>query len=307
MKKLWKQVWPWLVGTAIVVVLAIRVPFAAFGEAVHQGGHLQLAAIDMLVLLVILATDTFATWVSLIAVRLRWPMRDVLAVRGATYVLALLNYVIGQGGVAYYLRKAGLSTLRATGVTLFMMGTTFVGLLLTTTATWMCNPLANSAMWWTLVISCAAFALYLVVIAIAPDFLARRELFAPLFAAGLRGHATTIVFRLPHVAIIVLGHWLAMIAWGITVPFWFAATTLPVVALVTVLPISPAGLGTTQAALVYFFSDYAAGATDEARAGSVLAFAIVHFVYATLAQLVVGLACVPFARHVQPTRPSAEG
>jgi len=229
-------------------------------------------------------------------------MRDVLAVRGATYVLSLLNYVVGQGGIAYYLHKAGVPTLRATGITLFIMGTTFVGLLGLTTATWMLGSIDNAAMWWTLVSSCAALVVYLVVIAIAPAFLARRELFAPLFEAGLRGHASTIIARLPHVVLIVIGHWLAMIVWGIPVPFLFAMATLPAVALVTVLPISPAGLGTTQAALIYFFADFAAGSTDDARTGAVLAFAIVHFVYATLAQLVVGLAFVPAARRVQPAR-----
>jgi uncharacterized membrane protein YbhN (UPF0104 family) len=69
-----------------------------------------------------------------------------------------------------------------------------------------------------------------------------------------------------------------------------------------VLPISPGGLGTTQAALIYFFSDYAAGATDDARGANILAFAIVHFVYAVVAQLVLGLACVPAARRIQPAR-----
>jgi hypothetical protein len=302
LKKLWKQLWPWLVGVAVVVVLALRVPFDAFGRAVHEGPHLVLAALDTFLLVVVLATDTLATWVSLITVRLRWPMRDVLAVRGATYVLSLLNYVVGQGGLGYYLHKGGVSTLRATGVTLFIMGTTFVGLLGITTATWLAGSIDNPGIWWTLVGSCIAFAVYLAIIAIAPRFIARREVFAPLFEAGLRGHATTIVARLPHVAMIVIGHWFAMIAWGIPVPFLYAAATLPVVALVTVLPISPAGLGTTQAALIYFFSDYAAGATADAREANILAFAIVHFVYATLAQLVVGLAFVPAARRIQPAR-----
>ena len=117
-------------------MLALRIPFDSFSKAIHEGPHLMLAATDTLVLLGLLATDTLATWVSLLAVRLRWPMREVLAVRGATYVLSLLNYVVGQGGIGYYLHKGGVSTLRATGVTLFIMGTTFVALLALTTATW---------------------------------------------------------------------------------------------------------------------------------------------------------------------------
>jgi uncharacterized membrane protein YbhN (UPF0104 family) len=302
LRRFWKRAWPWVVGIAIIAVIAVRMPFETFRVAIQEGPHVSLAAINVLVIAVVLATDTFATWTTLIAVRIRWSMRDVLAVRGATYVLALVNYVVGQGGIAYYLHKAGVSTLRATGVTLFMMGTTFVGLLVTTAALWIPGSPEHDALWWTLVISCAALAIYLVIIQIAPDFVARHELFAPLFEARLRGHAFTIVARLPHVAAIVLGHWLAMEAWGFEVPFLYAVTRLPIVALVTVLPISPGGLGTTQAALIYFFAPFAAGATDDAREAAVLAFAIVHFVYGTLAQLLVGLACVPLARKVQPAR-----
>ena len=102
------------------------------------------------------------------------------------------------------------------------------------------------------------------------------------------------------VIIIVFGHWLAMLAWGIPVPFGVAATVMPAVVIAGVLPISPAGLGTIQAALVYFFSDYAAGATADDRAALVLAFSIVHFVYAMLGQLAVGLVCLPLARRGDP-------
>jgi hypothetical protein len=75
-----------------------------------------------------------------------------------------------------------------------------------------------------------------------------------------------------------------------------------------VLPISPAGLGTTQAALVYFFSDYAAGATATERSAHVLAFAVVYFVYGIASSLIVGLACTPLARRlgVMPGATTAE-
>ena len=145
-------------------------------------------------------------------------------------------------------------------------------------------------------IGCAALAVYLVVIAIAPAFLADRAMLAPLFAAGLRGHAAAIAGRLPHVVVIVLGYWIAMRVWGIDVPFAVGVTLMPAVVIAAALPIAPGGLGTTQAAAVYFFSAYAAGTTADDRGASMLAFAIVHFVYGVLAAMAIGLICAPLAR-----------
>jgi hypothetical protein len=302
MKTLLKRALPWLVGFAIVIVIIARVPFDAFRTHIHDGNHIALAAIDLLVVLVVLATDTFATWIALIAVRLRWSVRDVFVVRGATYMLALVNYAVGQGGMAYYFHKSGVAGWRATGVALFMMGTTFAALIGITTVTWMIDAPMEGTMWWTLVAGCIGFAIYLAIIAMAPGALVRRELLAPLFEARVRGNIGALVARLPHVTIIVLGHWLAMVAWGIDVPLSVAAVTMPAVVIAAVLPISPAGLGTTQAALVYFFSAYATGPTEDARNASILAFSIVHFVYGVLATVVVGGACLPFARKAQPMR-----
>jgi uncharacterized membrane protein YbhN (UPF0104 family) len=119
---------------------------------------------------------------------------------------------------------------------------------------------------------------------------------APLFDAGLGGHALAMVGRIPHVAVLVLGHWVALRAWGIAVPFTSALTIMPAVVIASVLPISPAGLGTTQAAFVYFFGSYAAGATPAAQNAHVLAFAIVYFVYGIVSLLVLGLASTPLAK-----------
>jgi len=137
---------------------------------------------------------------------------------------------------------------------------------------------------------------YLAIIAIRPAALMRRAVLAPLFEAGLAGHALAIAARLPHVMLVVLGYWFAFLAWGIHVPFGVAMTVMPAVVIAAAIPIAPGGLGATQGALVVLFGDYAVGATSDARAANVLAFAIVHYVYGTLAQLVVGLVCAPLSR-----------
>lgn len=306
-----RRVGPWVVGAAILAAIALRFPLSAFREAISHGSHLRLAVANVVITALVLANDSLATWIALLAVRIRRPFAKVLAARGATYLLLLINYAVGQGGFGYYLYRSGAAPLRATGATLFVIGTNLATLLVVTTVAWAVRGIdaTSATLWWTLVAGCAAFGGYLVVIASAPAFLARREIFAPLFAAGLRGHALAIVGRLPHVAVIVLGYWGAMRVWGIDVPFAVGVTIMPAVVIASALPISPGGLGTTQAAVVYFFSDYASGATADERGATVLTFAIVHFVYGVLAAMAAGLICAPFARRDargEPPAPDAD-
>jgi hypothetical protein len=299
-----RRLWPWLVGTAILAVVATRIPLAGFRAALGRGPHLLLASVDLAVVAMVLASDSVSTWVGLHALGMRRPLREVIAVRGATYLLFLLNYALGQGGFGYYLHRSGTTPLRAVGATLFLIGTNLATLLVITALAWRAYGGGDPGLRWTLVGGCAALVVYLAVIAVCPGPLARRQLLAPLFEAGLRGHALAMVGRLPHVAVMVIGLWLAMRTWGFAVPFGEGIAILPLVVIVSALPISPAGLGTTQAALVYFFQGYAAGATAADRGAEVLAFAVVHFVYGILASLAVGLACTPLARRVDAALPA---
>ncbi|MFN0249231.1 MAG: hypothetical protein ACKV2T_20270 [Kofleriaceae bacterium] len=293
----WRRVLPWLVGIAIVVVLALRVPAAAFQRALAEGPHVELALVDLGVTIAMLLTDTLATWAALSVVGVRWDIAKVFAVRGATYVLSLINYAVGQGGIGYYLHRSGVPGKRAIGVTLFMIGTTFATLLLLNAVTWLVDHEGiDPRALWTVYGLTGAFVVYLVVILARPTALANNQVLAPLFDARLPGYALAILARLPHVIVIVFGHWIAMRAWGIPAPLALAASVLPGLAFAAALPISPAGLGTTQAGLVLFFSAFAAGATQEAREANLLAFSIVHFVYGMIGQLAVGILCVPLAR-----------
>jgi hypothetical protein len=299
-RRIARVLWPWLVGGAIVIVIALRVPLDAFRDAVDKGPHLKLLVVDVALTLVMLVADSLATWIGLGLVEIPMRFGKVFAIRGATYLLSLLNYVVGQGGLAYYLHRIGIPTARAISAALFLTGTTLATLLVLTTATWIFqdHAAASPTMWWTLIGGCVAFAGYLVVIALAPAFLTRRESLASLFVAKLYGHAIAIATRVPHVLALVLSHWFAMRAWGIEVPFGLGVMTLPAVVIAAALPISPAGFGTTQAAMVYLYADYAAGATASGREAAMLAFSIVHFAYFLVAQAMVGLACIPMTRRL---------
>jgi hypothetical protein len=297
-KGLVRRALPWAIGLAILAVIATRVPVAAFRAAIGRGPHVQLGLFTLATMVAILCTDSLSTWIGLVALRMRRPLSHVVMVRGATYVLFLINYALGQGAFGYYLNRTGVTGLRAVGATLFLLGTNLATLLVVTMATWLfagSDP-RHAALWWTLVALCLAFLVYLFVIVVSPRMLANVQILAPLFDSGLRGHALAIVGRLPHIAVLVLSYWVALRVWGIPVPLVAGLTLMPAVIIATALPISPGGLGTTQAALVYFFSDYAAGATGDDRQAAVLAFAVVYFVYSVVAALVVGLACTPFAK-----------
>jgi hypothetical protein len=285
--------WPWLVGAAIFAVIATRIPVDAFRDAIGHGPHLRLGLVTFALTVTILCSDSLTVWIGLVALRMRRPLGQVFAIRGATYLFVIVNYALGQGAFGVYLSRTGIKGVRAAGATLFLVGTNFAALMLVTLAVWVIgggDP-AYRALWWTLVAGCSAFGVYLIVIAIAPRVLAQRPLLAPFFEAGLRGHLIAVVGRFPYTAVIVLAPWIAIRTWGIPVPLTAAVMLMPVVAVATALPISPAGLGTTQAALVYFFSVYATSA-------QVLAFSVVYFVYGVASSAVVGIIATASARRL---------
>ncbi len=289
---------PWVIGIAILVVIAMKIPLAAFRQAIAHGPFVLLAVVDLALAIAVLFTDALATWLGLIAVTMKRRFSHVLTVRGATFLLFLVNYALWQGGFGYYLHRTGAAPLRAVGATLFLIGTNFAMLLVASTIAWVLysDETGNDAMLWTLVIGCIAFVAYLVVIVLRPRFVARREVLAPLFDAGLRGHGLALLGRMPHYLVMVVGLWIALRAWGIAVPFGLGLAIIPMVVIASVIPISPAGLGTTQAAMVYFFSPFATGATADERAATVLAFSIVQFVFAVLGSIAIGLVCAAVAR-----------
>lgn len=253
------KLWPWLVALAILAFLLTRIPRGALFSALEAGPWLSLGAYTFLQVLIILMADAYATSVSLAITGFRQRFYLIFLARGATYILGILNYALGQGAFGLYLQRSGVKTIRAAGIMLFLMIINLGVLLCVASFGIMAGGYSGSS---HLDLSLIGYgllvgvALYLATIWLRPRFLRSYQLLAPLLEAGLRGHLWAALGRLPHLLVLVLTYWGALRLWGIPVPLAQGVAMVPLVLAIGALPITPAGLGTTQAALVLLFSPY---------------------------------------------------
>ena len=101
-----------------------------------------------------------------------------------------------------------------------------------------------------------------------------------------------MLLRGAYFSIFVGFFWLGSHAFGIALPFGIAMASMPVILLAAGLPITPAGLGTQQAAFLYFYAPYG----DPA---AILAFGLAYPVVVTLARCLLGL---PYLRSLPQLR-----
>lgn len=305
-----RAVLPWLVAAAIFAWLFRSVPFGSLRAALAT---VSVPAFVTLIALYVggsLVADSFATWVlyrrALPGVPLG--LGETLRLRGVTYLLSAVHYGAGQGGMAYFLnRRYQVPLGRAAGAVILTMGTNA----LTTAACALAGLVAGgapaSAPLRTLVLLVAAgIPVYLAIVAVRPGFLLRFGLTRPLFDAGVRGHLVICAARLPHLTILVVGHFITLRLFHVDVPVAQALVLLPLVFMVAVLPISPSGLGTAQATAVALLAPFALTSADSAEAAkaSVLAYSLALQFGALIAQALVGLAFLRSARLAE--RPTDE-
>lgn len=292
MRKKLGPVVAWAVAAAILVYLFRGIHLGQIADAVRRAAWWAIPANAIIVVAVYLA-DSFA-----IKKTFGWfvaPLTyvEVLVVRGATYLLALVNYSVGQGAIVYFVnRSRGVPVLRGTAAVLLVMGINILVLLVLASVGLVVAPDVPGGLKLIVAVAYAGLAVYVAVVSIKPRWLAKRPLFDVLLSAGVGGHLRALLVRLPHIATLLLLSWFSMAAFGVVIPVGKAILCLPIVYFVTVLPISPQGLGTSEFMLIYFFAAYAPGATDESHKAAILAANFVCRVVANVIQALIGLVCM---------------
>jgi len=281
----------WAVTGGALSYLFWRVPIREMAKAASNAAGWTFPVLAALVMAVYLA-DCLAIWKTFGWFVAPLGFREVLTVRGATYLLALVNYALGQAAIVYFVKRSrGVPLVRGSAAVLLIMGTNLLLLLFMTTAGMVLGAETIAGLRRLMLVGYAGLALYLVLLVWKPRFLTKRPLFDVLLTAGVWGYLKAMAVRLPHVLTLVCFSYATLHALGVKVPVLQAVLCTPVVLLVAVLPISVQGLGPTQGAMVFFFARYAPGDSAH-REAAVLAASMLAWAIALAVQILVSLVCL---------------
>jgi hypothetical protein len=290
----WARGVPVVLTVAIFLIIFWRIPFGAFWQALSRAQLLPFLALMGSFSLCFFLLDTFV-----LSKLIRWfhgplPYRDLLPVRAVTYLVSIINTQLAQGALALYIHRrfrTPLAQITSTVVLMILLETT--NLISFATVGFMAFPGGAP-------LSLLALPLALVVVWLLLTSLARGKL--SILGQRLSGSEFLSTFRrvrLRHCAVVLglkgavfflalLVHSQALAFFGIHIPLVRLVAFLPVVFLMGALPITVAHLGTSQAAWLFFFSDYA-------PAADLLAYSLVSHLTFMLANGTFGVLFLPKA------------
>ena len=284
---------------AIFFLIARRVPVDRFVSALRDADYATFLA------LMVPNTIFYFCWDTLVLkTAIRWfhadvPYRELLPARAASYVMGFFNTNAGRGTLAAYLwRRLNVPFLELGGTVIFLVLTEYTQLVLwamlgifgfrSDITTSLLPVAAGVAGFWILFF--AYTRLHITPARALRWLFAPREwqLFRTFRRATAARYAQIVVLRAPMFVVALLAHYYGAHAFGIRIPFGQLLTFLPVIFMVAALPITVAHLGTTQAAWIFFFGEYAA-------APRLLAFSLVAHLTFSLTRALLGLIWLPVA------------
>jgi hypothetical protein len=274
-----------LLTAAIFALILRRVPFSALGAALRDADYRLFLALMIPNALFYFAWDTLV-----LSVVIRWfhggvPYARLLPVRAASYVVGFFNTNLGRGAMAAYLsRQLHAPFLELGSTVLFLVLTEYTQLVL-----WaMLGLLGLRAE--------VSRSLLVVAAAVAVFWLVVRWLLAPRAWSIARTfrlatparYAQIVLLRAPLFFVSLCLHYYAAHAFAIHIPFPQMLTFLPVIFMLAALPVTVAHLGTTQAAWIFFFSQFA-------PVPRLLAFSLAAHLVFSSTRAMLGVAWLPAA------------
>ena len=271
---LWRRALPFVLAVALLAFVIGRLDLKSFAAALETTNYVGFFAFTLAFSVALLSADSLAT--AHVYRRTVCPVRirEIFLIRGASYLPSMLNHHVGQGWLTYYIAKRyGAPLWRVAGATLLVYATTFGCVFLLGAAALPFNH--GRIVWLAPTIAGIAIAgfFYMVVVHIGPEVLRKRQATAPLVEVGVRGHLLALAWRIPHVLVLFVGTWVPFLFFHVNVPLSDALAFIPVVMLVTALPITPQGVGTRDVIAVELLARYAPGGSEEFVAAATVSWA----------------------------------
>lgn len=290
-----RRLTPWVIGLAILGWMIHLIPRAELARAIEGVSVGRVIAAIVVGNSVGLLLDAYSIGAVLRPAlpTVKIPFWDVVRIRGTTYLLGIVNYGAGQGGIAYYLvRRYGVPTAEAVGAVMLVAGVSLAVVALAAAAgVGLGGTPAHPALRLCVLGMASIFPAYLAVLALRPTAARKLAILRPVIDVGLRGNLLGVLARVPQLLLMLAMHALVMREFGVEPTVTAVLTLLPLVFFVGVVPVSPFGLGTAQATAVVLFAPFGTAATDDARQAAVLAYSLTTQMVALVVQALLGLGC----------------
>jgi uncharacterized membrane protein YbhN (UPF0104 family) len=286
-----RRVFPWVVAAAILAYLFRQVPAREAWLALQQArlGVFVPTVIVAVTLWFLLESRAFAYLFSRFNAPVGWG--EARSLRALTYIVTPINWNLGTAAIILHLRRSkGIDGIESTSSMLFYMTidvlvfATLAGLgIFVLPSSPVVAQIARVA---AVVVGVQLFFLT-AIMARRPGWGWLQSLRSPRLLrtyrlATWRDVAVLAVLRTFYFCGFILFFWIGTSAFNVSVPLGFAMASTPLILMVASLPITPGGLGTQQAAMLYFFSPYGSEA-------AILAFALAFPVAVMLGRMPIGL------------------
>jgi len=288
------------VGTVLILFyVALTTDFEdAFDALVNTDQFLFAATLVSSVLLAWLG-DSFTLRLTLRQSGFSPSFFEVLIIKGASYLVNVINYNLALAMMATLMSrqsKRGLAQSSSPFIFVNFLDLFALGLLV----------LLGILQGFHGGIALLPFAIGAVLIGPTVAYLAQQN-FMPMFLNRVREHPVLLSFRqcpptrfiglglarLCFLCVYVFMTYFFLLSFHFDVPLSAVFVYQPILAFIVFIPISVAGLGSTQVAMRYFYKDFAPKGINPV--GAVDAYSTSTIVCVNLLRIVIGLICMPFA------------
>jgi uncharacterized membrane protein YbhN (UPF0104 family) len=304
---------PWAVTAGVFVLLFRRIPIEKVIEATVR--------VDLLIYLPFMTFNILFNffWETLVLVMLfRWfgtdvSYRGMLPIKGASFLITLLNYIAGQGGMALLMsRWRKIAIARATSIMLLSLFTDYYMLLAFCLVGAFRLPDVDLAClfdgseqghlvrfivisWLVFAVTIGFFRLYLPRTRGWQRTRGNEVLAAFHEAPPARYFQLVLLKSFGSLVGSIVTAYFALSAFGLHVPFLPLIALLPIVWLIESLPISVMGMGTGQAAMIWLVARFAEGGVQVSDIeAAVFAYSLLSMALFHSGRFVIGAISVAF-------------
>ncbi len=282
---------PWFAAALILVYLFREVPFE---EAWGAAGRARLGLFVPEVLIAVamwFALDSRA--LSYLFSRFNTPVSwaEARSLRGVTYLVTAINWNVGTAAMILHLRRSKqIPALESTSSLFFYQSfdaLVLTGLAFSGASMFADSPPVESIRRFAALFFGFQLLTLVLLVSSRPGWkwlqrLRGASVIRSFRLVERRDLLVLTVFRLSYFLGFIGLFWAGSHAFGIEIPLALALASAPPILMAAALPITPAGLGTQAAAMLFFWSDYGEKA-------EILAFGLVFPVALTLSRCLLGL------------------